>query len=56
MPYYSSFLDGVEELEVDFLKDRSLPTKVVLLRPDERVPLYWKGLTSLFRDRIDVIM
>ncbi len=54
-PYYSIFLEDIEDLDDTFLKDLSIPTKAILLKPTDRVPLWWKALTSFYRNRIEVI-
>lgn len=53
-PINSVVATDAELFESLFLKDRSIPCKVVLIRDRGVVPLWWKGLTAEFKDRLDV--
>ena len=53
-PYFGTKIEDLEYLDTIFLKDKSFPTKVLLLRNEDRVPLYWKGLTSFYRYKLEV--
>jgi hypothetical protein len=48
-PYFATRLEDVDHLDTVFLKDTTFPTKIILFRPEERIPLYWKGLTSFYK-------
>lgn len=49
-------IEDVEYYDSVFLRDTTQPTKVLLLKPDEKIPFWWHGLTSHFKDRIDVLI
>ena len=53
-PIYSVIAHEPEYFETIFLKDKTIPNKVLLSKPDEKVPLWWKGLTAKFLHRLDV--
>ena len=55
-PIYSVVIEDVEYFDSIYLKDTSRPTKVILLKPDEKIPIWWRGLTAEFKNRIEVIM
>jgi hypothetical protein len=47
-------LQDLEYFDSIFLKDLTYATKVILLKPDRKVPIMWKALTAHYKNRLDV--
>lgn len=52
-PIYSVIVNDAETFETVFLKDRTIPNKVLLAKPDEVIPLWWRGVSAKFRLRLE---
>jgi hypothetical protein len=53
-PIYSVIANEQEYFETIFLKDKTIPNKVLLCKPDEKVPMWWRGLSAKFLNRLEV--
>lgn len=53
-PINSLILQDLEYFDSIFLKDLTYATKVILLKPDKKIPLWWRALTAYYKNRLDV--
>lgn len=53
IPAFREEIKSIKDLD-EFLKFNQLPNKLLLFTDKKETPLMFKGMTSIFRDRIDV--
>jgi len=53
IPAFRKIIKTKEELD-EWLRFQELPNKVILFTDKKETPVMYKGMTSIFRDRIDV--
>jgi hypothetical protein len=52
---FATVYNTTKNFNENFLAYKALPNKLILITEDYKIPLWWYGLTSHFRNRLDVL-
>jgi len=52
IPSFRQVFTTVREVD-SWLKDRTIPNKVLLFHEKDETPILYKGMSSIYRDRLD---